>query len=269
MSDAPANSVDAPIRDVKVRAADRELGLADLLYLNRMTTVGQVLPNVAHELNNALQIISGIVEILTIRDALPDDVREKLGRIGFQTGRATEMIRELVAFARREHPGPAIADVVRIIERALALRRYHLARARITVTVEGVPAGQALVRLDADYLQQILLNLIINAEHSVAGRADGRIGLTVTRRRHAIEVTVADNGGGVPDGLADRVREPFFTTKPPAAGLGLTVAERLVAQLGGSLALAPADGGGVVATLALPAEEAAGAPVPAGPRPVS
>jgi two-component system sensor histidine kinase DctS len=235
-----------------VRAADRDLKLDDLAFLNRMTTVGQVLPNVAHELNNALQIIGGMVEMLAAREGLPADVTDKIGRIGAQAGRATELLRELVTFARRDNAGTALVDVSKVVERALGFRRYHLGRARITAVVEAPPPGEAMARLDGAFLQQIVLNLLINAEHSLAGRTDGRIQIGIAPRAGEVEVTVQDNGQGLPDHLATRGPEPFFTTRLPAAGLGLTVASGLARGLGGRLTLRPNPEGGTVASLTLP-----------------
>jgi signal transduction histidine kinase len=235
-----------------VRAAERELALEDLAYLNRMTTVGQVLPNVAHELNNALQVIGGIVEMLSMRTELAADVRDKVGRIGVQSSRASDMVRELVSFARREDAGIALVDVVKVVERALAFRRYHLARARVAVSIEGDVARPVLCRVDPSDVRQILLNLLINAEHSLTGRTDGRIQIEVTRRADTIRIRVADNGGGLSDALVPRVIEPFFTTKMSAAGLGLTVAAGLARAQNGQLTLGSADGWTEV-VLALPA----------------
>lgn len=246
--------------DVSVRAADRNLRLEDLAFLNRMTTVGQVLPNVAHELNNALQIIGGMVEMLSAREGLAPDVRDKLGRIGLQGARATELLRDLVTFARRDDGGVTLVDVTRSVERALTFRRYHLGRARIAAAVDGAAPGQALVRLDGAYLQQILLNLIINAEHSLAGRSDGRIQISIASGVDQVTVTVRDNGQGVGADVSARVRQPFFTTRLPAAGLGLTVASGLSRGLGGKLLLEANPGGGTVATLVLPGAVPATAP---------
>jgi two-component system C4-dicarboxylate transport sensor histidine kinase DctB len=228
------------------------LALRDLTYLNRMTTVGQILPNVAHELNNALQVIGGVVEMLGLRaDDLPADVQEKVTRIGAQTRRATEMLRDLVIFARGEDGGERLVDLTRLVERSLAFRRYHLARARIAVTVDAPAAGRALARLDASYLQLILLNLLINAEHSLVGRSDGRITVCVLTSGADAEVRVLDNGSGIPDDTAKRVTEAFFTTKVPAAGLGLTVAAGLARDIGGSLVVR-SNPGGTEAVVSLP-----------------
>jgi two-component system C4-dicarboxylate transport sensor histidine kinase DctB len=146
-----------------------------------------------------------------------------------------------------------LVDVSRLVERALGFRRYHLARARIVVAVDGPGPGEALSRLDASYLQQILLNLIINAEHSLASQTDGRIEIRIATTAEIVEVRVIDNGVGLPQDLAPRLAEPFFTTKQAAAGLGLTVAAGLADMLGGRLELQNRVGGGALALLTLPA----------------
>lgn len=234
-----------------VRTAARDLDLDDLAYLNRMTTVGQILPSVAHELNNALQVISGLAEMVAARTDLPADVLDKVGRMSTQAGRAVGMLRDLVGFARRDDAGMALVDLRRAVERVLALRRYQLARARVSVSLEGPDAGRALVRADGSHVQQILLNLIVNAEHSLAGRSDGRIQIGIETGERWVSVRVADNGAGLPDGAASRVTEPFFSTKG-GAGLGLTVSAALAESMGGSLALEGTPTG-TTAVLRLPA----------------
>ena len=235
-----------------VTAAERDLSLEDLVYLNRMTTVGQVLPNVAHELNNALQVVSGLVELLGARADLPSGVHEKISRIGSQAGRATLMLRELVAFSRREDAGVRTIDVLKVVEAALSMRRYHLSRSRIEVVVAQDPAVSPITRGDAHALQQVLLNILINAEHSMAGRVGGRIDISLDRAGDDLDLAVDDNGPGIAPELRARVAEPFFTTKERAAGLGLTVAAALLQQAGGRLLIEHRDDGGTRAVMRLP-----------------
>jgi signal transduction histidine kinase len=243
----------AAAADAPVELGGRRLTLDDLAYLNRVTTVGQVLPNVAHELNNALQVVGGLVEMLATRVDLPPDVHEKLGRIAAQAGRATGMIRDLVVFARRDDGGVRVVDLAKMVDAALGLRRYHLSRARVAVTVRGADSGALLARVDAHYVLQVLLNLLINAEHSMAGRDGAHIEIDLAFAGEGVSVTVADNGPGFAPGVKERALDPFFTTKGIAAGLGLTVAERLMRAQGGCLMLAGRADGGTAATLTLPA----------------
>src|SRR5687768_7581065 len=146
-------------------SGERPLQLDDLVYINRMTTVGHVLPAVAHELNNALQVIGGLVELLGMKGELPPDVRDKVQKIGAQSTRSAGMVREFVAFARRDETSSRI-DVQRAIDHALALRRYHLSRARIDVVVDA-PTEPLSIRADSHAVLQVLLNLIINAEEAL------------------------------------------------------------------------------------------------------
>ena len=235
-----------------VTAAHRELTLDDLAHLNRMTTVGQVLPNVAHELNNALQVVNGLAEMLGGRADLPPGVSEKISRIGAHAGRATGMLRDLVAFSRHDDAGVRTVDVLKVVEAALSMRRYHLARARIAVTVEQAPVVSPVTRADAQVLQQVLLNVLINAEHAVTGREGGRIAVSLREAGDALELVVDDNGPGVPPDLRERITEPFFTTKERAAGLGLTVGAALLEQSGGRLRIEHGADGGTRAVMTLP-----------------
>lgn len=236
--------------------AGRELSADDLAYLNRMTVTGHVLPNVAHELNNSLQVVGGLVEMLAARSDLPADVREKVSRIGAQSARAVWLMRELVAFARRDDHGVRPFDLGRVVEQALSLRRYHLSRARITVTVEREPSGSFRVRGDAHAVEQILLNLVINAEQALAGRPDPQITIAFDVRDGFVEVSVVDNGPGMSLDLARKATAPFFTTRHEAGGLGLAVARTLAESLGGRLDLDAGVGTGTRVVLKVPRVEA-------------
>src|SRR5690606_17388606 len=116
----------------------------------------------AHELNNSLQVMSGLVELLSDRPDLPADVVLRLQKIGGQADRAGAAVREVLGYARETPSAPAGADPAVAIETAVALRRYHLGRAGITAHVEA-QRGQRRVRARAGDLVQIVLNLMLNA----------------------------------------------------------------------------------------------------------
>ena len=132
-----------------------------------MTTTGMVLPSVAHEVNNSLQVIAGMVEILGLRGQLPPEVSDKVQKIAVQATKAAGHLRELVAFARRDGVSPKV-ELKAAVERAISLRRYYLTRGRVVVTIDA-PADESLVvRADSQHVVQVLVNLVINAEESVA-----------------------------------------------------------------------------------------------------
>ncbi len=231
-SDAPAGPVEET----------RTLGADDLTYINRMTTVGHVLPSVAHELNNSLQVIGGLVEILSMRAEVPRDVLDKIQKIGAQAARSAGLIREFVAFARRDDT-MARVDLRRALDQALAFRRYHLARARINLTVDPVEPGPLLIAADSQHVTQVLLNLIINAEEALGGRDVRELTIRVSDLVTRVRCEVHDSGPGLSVAARAHLREPFRTTKGRGcAGLGLSVVGTLVERTGGQLSVTDASG---------------------------
>jgi C4-dicarboxylate-specific signal transduction histidine kinase len=225
---------------------DRPLTLEDLVYINRMTTVGHVLPSVAHELNNSLQVIGGLVELLTMRAELGRDVQDKINKIGQQASRSAGMLREFVAFARRDD-ALARVDVGKALERALALRRYHLARARIeAVMVDPQPAGPLVVNADSQHVVQVLLNLLINAEEALVGQERRELRIQLVDLPGAVRCQIEDSGPGFSDVAKRALRKPFSSTKARGtAGLGLAVAGALAEKDHGRLEVLDGPGGRV------------------------
>jgi len=227
--------------------SERALLLDDLAYINRMTTVGHVLPSVAHELNNALQVIGGLVELLGMRGELAPDVQDKVQKIGAQANRSAGMVREFVAFARRDESTSRV-DVYRSIDHAVSLRRYHLSRARIDIIVEGAAARPLSVQADSHTVLQVLLNLVINAEEALAAKAPGEreLRFVVQAQDDIVLCEVRDTGPGFTETARQAVSQPFYSTKTKgAAGLGLTVAAALVERDRGTLRVVDGPGGRV------------------------
>jgi C4-dicarboxylate-specific signal transduction histidine kinase len=236
-------------------------GLAPVLaperleQINRMMTVGRLMSNLTHELNNSFQVIGASVEMLARTDLSPD-AAVRVSKIGAQTARAAHVIRDFLLFARPEGGGQTRLDVGELVERTLLLRRYQISRSGIGLTTTGTERGPSHVRGNAQELQQALLNLIINAEQAVVGRERPHIRAAVVHARGQVTTAISDNGSGVPPDLRERIFEPFFTTRPPnqAAGLGLTVANFIARRHGGSITLADAPEGATF-VLALPSIE--------------
>jgi two-component system C4-dicarboxylate transport sensor histidine kinase DctB len=238
--------------ELAVELGGRRLGLDDLAHVNRMTALGLVLPNTAHEINNALQVVGGLLEMLSARSDLPPDVLDKLTRGSQQVARATGLMRELVAFARRERAAPVRADLSRIAEAALAMRRYHLSRDRVAVTTDLAPPAPVLCRVDPHYLQQALVNLLLNAEQALKGQPDPTLRVAVAAAPGGgATVLVEDNGCGLGE-AAGHAGEPFYSTlEAQALGLGVAVSRALVERQGGRLDLEPAGPRGTRARITL------------------
>jgi C4-dicarboxylate-specific signal transduction histidine kinase len=226
-----------PIEPAPSVTTDRAFSTADLAYINRMTTTGMVLPSVAHEVNNSLQVIAGMVEILGLRGQLPPEVSDKVQKIAVQATKAAGHLRELVAFARRDGVSPKV-ELKAAVERAVSLRRYYLTRGRVAVTIDAPLEESLVVRADSQHVVQVLVNLVINAEESVARQDVRTLRIRSWRSDGAAHVEFADSGAGFDPAIEPRVGEPFLTTKAPgAAGLGLAVARRLVEADRGTLTI--------------------------------
>jgi two-component system NtrC family sensor kinase len=219
------------------------LSPARLAQLNLAATAARMIAGLAHELNNSLQVVSGLVELLADHADLPPDAAARIRKIGAQADKATAAIRQVLGYTRELAADPRGPELSVVVERALALRRYNLGRAGIAVTVD-VPAGLQ-VGVDEKSLLQVLLNLVLNAEDALAGQSRKDLRIAAAVRGDRVELQVADSGPGIPAELHERIFEPFFTTRTDgrAVGLGLAVARSLAADMGGSIALSSSGAG--------------------------
>jgi C4-dicarboxylate-specific signal transduction histidine kinase len=174
------------------------------------------------------------VEILGLRGQLPPEAADKVQKIAVQATKAAGHLRELVAFSRRDGVSPKI-ELKAAAERAVSLRRYYISRGRVTVTVDA-DEPSLLIRADSQQVVQVLVNLLVNAEESVAKVDVRTVRIRLSSRDGAAHAEVSDSGPGFAPEMAARAGEPFVTSKTSgAAGLGLAVARRLVEADGGVL----------------------------------
>jgi len=235
-------------RDISEERRLRE----QLIHSERLSAVGQLVAGVAHELNNPLQGVIGFTELLIGAETRPE-VRSDLQHVRADGERAATIVRHLLAFARRSALERSVADLNEIARSTLALRTYELRTANITIQ-ERYEDELPLVTVNREEIQQVVLNLILNAEHSI--KSTDRPGVIRVRTGQTADsafVEVADDGPGVPAALANRIFEPFFTTKSvgEGTGLGLSVSFGIAEAHGGSLSLASTDRGACF-TLKLP-----------------
>ncbi len=224
-----------------------------LRQINRLATMAQMVAGLAHELNNSLQVVGGLVELLGDGAGLPPDAQVRVRKIGGQTEKASSAIRQVLAYARESQAAAGRSDLGAVAGKALALRAYHLERARIAVRTD-LPSPPVLVQGDERTVLQIVLNLILNAEDALAGQPRRELRLTVDRNAAVGTITVADTGHGIEDGIRVRIFEPFFTTRrgERAVGLGLPVARQLAAHAGGQVQLRDTAPGATTFVVELP-----------------
>jgi two-component system cell cycle sensor histidine kinase/response regulator CckA len=253
-AEAPAGDqtlrIEALVRDVSERKKlddeTRDI-YHQLLQAEKMAALGQTVSGVAHELNNPLATILSWAERLSQRPTLEEPVRRGLETILSESDRAARIVRNLLTFARKRQTTRAMVDVNQVVRETLALRAYEQRVTNITV-IDALAAGLPNVFADGHQMQQVLLNLVINAEQAMLS-ANGR-GTLVVRTWHdadqeSVVLEINDDGPGIPDELQPKIFDPFFTTKEvgKGTGLGLTVAYAIVQEHGGRIRVESRPGG--------------------------
>ncbi len=239
---------------------------AQLVQAGKLSALGQLVSGVAHELNNPLSVIIGYGQLLARRE-VADNVRRPLDVIMSQADRMARIVHNLLYFARQRPPEHAPVDLHEIIEQTLALRLNQLTLSDIVVERDFAPELPLLTG-DMHQLQQVFLNLLLNAEQAIVGASDrgGRIVFQtrVTDGGATVRASIIDDGPGIPEDALSRVFEPFFTTKDVGAGtgLGLSVSYGIAEEHHGRLTVESRPGR-TVFTLELPVGE-----LPAVARPV-
>jgi two-component system NtrC family sensor kinase len=258
MSSASSLRVEAVMRDVterkKLQDQTRDL-YHQLSQAEKLAALGQTMSGVAHELNNPLATILACAERLAGR-RLDEQTRRDLDGIHNAAERAARIVRNLQTFARKRHTTRTTVDLNQIVRETLAIRAYEQKAANVLI-LEALAAGLPPVFADPHQIQQVLLNLIINAEQAMLD-ANGR-GMLILRSWHdldrdAVILEVNDDGPGVPAEVQPKIFDPFFTTKAvgKGTGLGLTVAYAIAQEHGGTLAIKSQPGRGASFFLELP-----------------
>ncbi len=225
---------------------------SQMLQTEKMAALGQLVSGIAHELNNPLTAIMGYAQLLLGKELTPAQVSEA-ERVFQEAERARRIVKNLLYFARENRAERTRVELNEVIERTLALRSYELRVEDIAVECDLAPHLPATLA-DPFQLQQVILNLLVNAEQAVLeGRGHGHVWI---RTRHMIEglanktrdrivLEVADDGPGIPSEIASRVFDPFFTSKPSGVGtgLGLSIVYGIVHQHGGDVAFDNRPGG--------------------------
>ena len=234
--------IEALIRDVsdRKRLEDQSKDIyQQILQSEKMAALGQTISGVAHELNNPLATILSWAERLSEKP-LDDTAKRGVTVILGEAERAARIVRNLLTFARKRQSTRAMIDVNAVVEETMALRAYDQ-MLTLTVTTEFAP-NLPKVFADTHQIQQVLLNLLINAEQAMlnaSGRGTLIIRTHLNEKGDGVIIQVVDDGPGVPPESQTRIFDPFFTTKDvgKGTGLGLTVAYAIVQEHGGRIRL--------------------------------
>lgn len=236
---------------------DAQRSRHELAHFTRVSTMGQLTASIAHELNQPLTgILTNARAGLRFLDAVPPDVaevREILRDIVDDDKRAGEVIRRLRDLLRKEEPQRVVLDLNVLVRDVVRLLGSDAIIRNVTVRLDLAPHA-VLVSGDRVELEQVVLNLLLNAMDAMAEVAGGDRTIVVTTENAAPEahVVVRDSGPGFRAGCDDLIFEPFFTTKPAGMGMGLAISRSIVEGHGGSIRAVNHPGGGAVVHVTLP-----------------
>ncbi|HJR64344.1 MAG TPA: GAF domain-containing protein [Gemmatimonadaceae bacterium] len=239
-----------------VRNLTEERRVAEQLRQSeKLAALGELVAGVAHEVNNPLTGISAFAQLLQ-EDTLSTDQLESVQLIKREADRAVAVIRDLLTFARKTGPRNVSVDINELIEQTLRLRAYGLRTAGITVKTT-LDHDLRTVQGDDRQLQQVLLNLVVNAEHAMTGGSRRTLTIRTANEGARVVVEINDTGVGMSAEIQKRIFEPFFTTKPDGkgTGLGLSVSYGIVQTHEGTLTVQSREGAGSSFRISLPAAE--------------
>ncbi|MGV3517367.1 hybrid sensor histidine kinase/response regulator [Luteitalea sp.] len=246
------------VRDVGERRRREEQSrdlYQQLLQAEKMAALGQTMSGVAHELNNPLGAILALAERLRLQ-AARTPLAAGLATLHKEAERAARIARQLLTFARKRHTTRLMVPVNEVVAETVRLREADLQRAGIRVTTH-LAADLPDVFADPHQLQQVVLNLLINAEHALMRQdAGGHVQIqTSAEGADSIRIEVADDGPGMSAEVLGRIFDPFFTTKEvgEGTGLGLAVAQAIIAEHGGHIDVTSTPGSGARFAIDLPA----------------
>jgi signal transduction histidine kinase/CheY-like chemotaxis protein len=251
-----------------------------LLQAEKMAALGQLVSGIAHEINNPLTAIMGYAQLL-LGHGLGQSQLSEAKKVYQQAERARRIVKNLLYFARENKPERTRVDLNEIVERTVALRSYELKVENIHVESE-LDSNLPHTMADPYQLQQVVLNLLVNAEQALLEeRGQGRVRIRTSHSAHRagshnpgrILLEVSDDGPGIPPVIASRIFDPFFTTKPPGVGtgLGLSIVYGIVQQHGGEVTFENQPRAGVkfmveLPVLAVPAADRSAASSPRADR---
>lgn len=225
-----------------------------LRHAQKLSTVGQMVCSIAHELCNPLAVVNGYAEILLERPNLDPEVGAQLRKVKYEATRASKLVKNFLNYSHQKPVRREPIDLNESVERALEISALQL-RDVCAESILHLDADLPKAIADADQVQQILVNLIHNSLQAMndCHRAP-RLSFITFALDEKIILKMEDNGPGIPKHLATRIFEPFFTTKPAGVGtgLGLSIAHNIMSEHKGRIYYKPATNGGAGFVLEFP-----------------
>jgi len=230
---------------------------SQLIQSEKLASLGQLVSSIAHEINNPLTPILGYSQLLISQTSV-DPVKQGkfLGVINESAEKVKKIVENLLSFARTDKPNREYTDVNKIVEKAVEFREYNLGVENIEIQRDydlGLPKTMA----DANQLQQVFTNIILNAYYALVNQENGGGRLKVSTESEdakKLKIAISDDGPGIEEEVLKKIFDPFFTTKPPGigTGLGLSVSYGIVKEHQGDIVVDTELGKGTKFTVILP-----------------
>ncbi len=247
------------MKDSAARYSDEAIITTDLLrqlaYNEKMAELGKISAGVVHELNAPLSVIISASQMIMREEGVPEAVQEMISRISSEAQRLSHLTKGLLNFSS---PDETVSDVDLnlTIDFILNFLNFEAARRGVMV-LKQLDYTLPTIRLDANLLKQILLNIIMNALQAMERDGGKLLVETAAVEADGVSFAITDNGPGIPAEAIDRIFDRYFTTKKPGegTGLGLFVTKSLVETMGGTIVVTSRNGGGTTFTVILPVSE--------------
>jgi PAS domain S-box-containing protein len=221
---------------------------------SRLAAIGEMAAGIAHEINNPLTSVIGFSQILLEKENVPEDIKSEIRIIADGSQRVASIVKRLLTFARQTKPDRTLANVNELIDNTLKLRDYVLKTSNIEVVTRFDPELPWSV-IDPGQIQQVFLNLIVNAEQAMKkAQGKGTLAITTEKMGNRIHISFQDDGPGITREHLSHLFEPFFTTKEPGegTGLGLSLSRSIVLEHGGSMWVQSESGHGAIFVVEIP-----------------
>jgi signal transduction histidine kinase len=225
-----------------------------LTRTEKLAAMGTLASGVAHEVNNPLASISSLIQMMQTKQNLDDDTKEKLKLISEQIQRITQVTRDMMDFARVRPAAKSAVDVNGLIETSLRLASFDKSFQKLELN-KDLAGNLPKVYADADQLQQVFLNLLLNARDAMP--EGGELCIKTAASEKEVQIEISDNGVGIDDANRQKIFDPFFTTKQAGkgTGLGLAVCYGIVTAHGGRIEVSSNNSNGTSFLITLPANE--------------
>jgi signal transduction histidine kinase len=240
----------AIVKDVtQLRSIENQLSRAE-----HLASMGELAAALAHEIKNPLAGIKGAIEVILDQYDGASSHKQVLGEVIQEVKRIDRIVQDLLGYARPKDPNMSDINIREMFRRVALLFDRTIEQKKIHLEILTDPEI-AIIYADENLLEQVMLNLVLNSLQALGDNGTLVLSTCRTHDANGVEITVQDNGPGIPPENLSRIFQPFFTTKKDGTGLGLATCKRIITDHGGTITVASILGMGATFRIWLPAKQ--------------